>query len=265
MRKLILTILSLCLLSITALSANDKVLDIGKVKIDVKNKASLQQGAELFTNYCSGCHSTEFQRYNRTASDIGMEMDELREKLIHVGSYDSRNDEFNLAKEGDLIYSAMSREDGTHWFGAAPPDLSTIARAKGSEYIYRYLMTFYKDDSRPVGVNNLEFESAGMPHVLIELQGLYGPVTQEVKVDSRCKGNDCEMETQIIGLEKLEDGLLTEEEYQIVANDITNYLAYVAEPAQLLRHKYGPWVIIFLLIFTGLAYALSREYWKDVK
>ncbi len=265
MRKLITLLFSFVCLSLSTASANTNTADIGKVTIDMKNKASLQQGAQLFMDYCLGCHSVEFQRYNVTARDIGIELDDLKKNYMHVGSYDVREDEFNLAKEGDLIYTAMSRVDGGNWLGTAPPDLSTIVRAKGADYIYRYLMSFYVDETRPVGVNNVAFEGAGMPHVLAELQGIYAPVTETVKVDPKCKGDDCETLSVVVGTQKIKDGLLTEEEYKVAVNDITNFLAYVSEPAQLLRAKYGPWVIGFLIIFTLLAYALNREYWKDVK
>src|SRR5699024_2262029 len=166
MRKLITLLFSFVCLSLSTASANPNVADIGKVTIDMKNKASLQQGAQLFMDYCLGCHSVEFQRYNVTARDIGIELDDLKKNYMHVGSYDVREDEFNLAKEDDLIYTAMSRVDGGNSLGTAPPDLSTIVRAKGADYIYRYLISFYVDETRPVGANNVAFEGAGMPHVL---------------------------------------------------------------------------------------------------
>ncbi|MDM1545628.1 MULTISPECIES: cytochrome c1 [Ignatzschineria] len=273
MRKII-TLFTSCLFFMAA-SANAqtsedltaKALDqLGDPQINVTNYESLQSGARLYMDYCLACHSLEFQRYNITARDIGLQEEDIQ-KLINTGSYDPREAEFIATKDGDLIYTAMDRGDAQIWLGVAPPDLSTIARAKGPDYIFKYLLSFYEDESRPTGMNNIAFPNAGMPHVLAELQGTNRPIVEKVAI-GECdlsQPDECQYEEVVVGLEKVTDGAMTELEFRKSVNDLTNFLTYVAEPAQLERKKYGPWVLGFLVIFTILAYALNREYWKDVK
>ncbi len=273
MRKIITLLTSFVVLSLASASAAPTAEDltakalkeIGNPQINVKNYESLQAGARLYMDYCLACHSLEFQRYNITARDIGLEERDAA-KLINTGSYSTREGEYERTKDGDLIYTAMSRKDAAHWLGTAPPDLSTIARAKGADYIYKYLLSFYIDESRPMGVNNIAFPSVGMPHVLMELQGTYEPIVEKA-IQGNCDPavEECQYEEVVVGTKKVADGAFNEFEYRKAVNDITNFLSYVAEPAQLERKKYGPWVLGFLVIFTILAYALNREYWKDVK
>lgn len=276
MKKLKLLLITLSLMSATAVNADT----LPPVKLDVNDKASLQNGAELYMQYCHSCHSLEFQRYNITGRDIGMTDDAVKENLIHTGSFSTRENEYSPAKIGDLMMSSMHRKDSNLWFGKAPPDLSTITRARdgspngsidprknGADYIYHYLNSFYLDDSRPNGVNNIAFPSVGMPHVLIELQGEAQAVYEE-RLPTGCKAaNDaeCKMESVLIDTEVITPGKMTPEEYQTATQDIVNFLAYVAEPAQIKRAQYGPWVILFLVVFTACAYFLNREYWKDIK
>ncbi len=269
MRKLINTILaSIIILSAgTLVNAQERVMS-EVPKINVKDHESLQRGMGLFVNYCSGCHSAEAQRYNRTARDIGFP-EEMLSDVILTGSYSTREGEFIPSKVGDLMYSAMHRKDGEYWLGVAPPDLSTIVRAKGAEYVFQYLRSFYIDPTRPVGVNNIAFENAGMPHVLLELQGEYEPIIEEVLPKGCAVADDdkCVAQKKVVGTRAIEgkEGLYNEGEYRTAVNDIVNFLSYVSEPAQIDRAKYGPWVIGFLIIFTLFAYALNREYWRDVK
>ncbi|GBU09798.1 cytochrome c [Gammaproteobacteria bacterium] len=237
-----------------------------KAPINVKDKESLQKGAEAFMHYCQGCHSIEFQRFNTTARDIGLSEKLTKENLILTGSYSSHDGEFKPSKFGDLIYTAMKRSDGKVWFGTAPPDLSTIVRARGADYIYTYLRTFYLDPSRPYGVNNIAFPLVGMPHVLLELQGPQVAVYAQ-NLPKGCSAEDdenCKMLQTITELKATGEGKLNADEYNAMAGDLTNFLSYVAEPAQIQRAKYGPWVLFFLFIFMIFAYLLNREYWKDV-
>ena len=276
MKKLKLLLITLSLMTATAVNADT----LPPVKLDVNDKASLQNGAELYIQYCHSCHSLEFQRYNITGRDTGMTDDEVKEKLIHTGSFSTRENEYLPAKVGDLMMSSMHRNDSNLWFGKAPPDLSTITRARtgnpngsveprenGADYIYHYLNSFYLDDTRPNGVNNIAFPSVGMPHVLIELQGEQKAVYEE-RLPAGCKVADdanCKAETVVVDTEIVTPGAMTPEEYQEATRDIVNFLAYVAEPAQIKRAQYGPWVILFLVVFTICAYFLNREYWKDIK
>ncbi len=275
MRKIITLLTSGLLMVFTAAMANAQTSEaltaqalknLGDPQINLENYPSLQSGARLYMDYCLGCHSLEFQRYNITARDIGLHEEDI-EKLINTGSYDPREAEFIRTKDGDLIHTAMSRKDAKYWLGVSPPDLSTIARAKGSDYIFKYLLSFYEDPSRPTGMNNIAFPNAGMPNVLVELQGVQAPIIEKVAV-GECDMNapdECQFEDVVVGLEKVSDGFMSDLEFRVAVNDITNFLTYIAEPAQLERKKYGPWVLGFLVIFTILAYALNREYWKDVK
>lgn len=276
MKKLKLLLITLSLMSATVASADS----LPPVNLDVNDKASLQNGAELYMQYCHSCHSLEFQRYNVTGRDIGMTDDSVKEKLIHTGSFSTRDNEYLPSKVGDLMKSSMNRNDSNLWFGKAPPDLSTITRARdgspngsveprknGADYIYHYLNSFYLDDTRPLGVNNIAFPTVGMPHVLVDLQGEYKPV-YEKRLPAGCKAEndaECKMESVIIGTELVKAGSMTPEEYQAATRDIVNFLAYVAEPAQIKRAQYGPWVILFLIVFTACAYFMNREYWKDIK
>lgn len=234
--------------------------------VNMNNQESLQNGAKWFMNYCLGCHSIEFQRYNVTARDIGLNNELMQDNLMFTGSYSTREGAFIPSKIGDQIHTAMNRRDAKFWFGAAPPDLSTIVRAKGADYVYTYLRSFYLDASRPVGVNNLVFPSVGMPHVLVDLQGVQEPIIETTLPEGCAQADDekCKPHSAIIGLKLTQPGTLSEQEYNRMVGDLVNFLAYVAEPAQLKRAAYGPYVLIFLLIFIGFAYALNREYWKGI-
>ena len=197
-------------------------------------------------NYCLGCHSLKYSRYSRVADDLGLDAKMVEENL----SFTSR-------RIGELMEIAMVPADAQRWLGAAPPDLSMIARQKGADHIYQYLMTFYADDKRPWGVNNWRFPYTTMPHVLWREQGLQKANWGQVEQDGEMRG-------VITGLSLETPGLKTPEEYQKLVSDITSFLVYVSEPARLTRESAGVWVLLFLLILMGLAYFLKREYWKDV-
>lgn len=221
---------------------------LDKAHYNLRDKASLQRGLRLFQNYCSGCHGTRYQRYNRVAKDLDIPEDLMKQNLIFQQD----------AKIGHLMTNAMTQEDASIWFGAAPPDLTLVARVRGADWLYTYLRSFYVDPSRPNGVNNLIFPNVGMPHVLESLQGATYPITQEHDVDSDTAAQ------HIVGLERAENGELTAEEYDQAVLDLVNFLVYSGDPIRLERERLGYWVLAFLLIFVVLTYLLKREYWRDV-
>ncbi|HEV7271412.1 cytochrome c1 [Pseudoxanthomonas sp.] len=212
---------------------------------DLGDRASLQRGAQLYMNYCAGCHSLKYMRYSRMAEDLGLTEDEVMKNLNFTG-----------AKFGEQVQVSMPVAGGEKWFGKMPPDLSVISRVRGSDWIYTYLKSFYLDESRPLGWNNKLFPNASMPNPLWELQGLqhaeFGavdPATGERHVES---------------LKVTQAGRQSAQEFDQTARDITNFLEYVGEPAALKRQSIGVWVILFLAALTFLAYLLKQEYWKDV-
>ncbi|MEZ5566254.1 MAG: cytochrome c1 [Gammaproteobacteria bacterium] len=214
---------------------------------DVANIASLQRGVRNFVNYCQGCHSAKYVRYNQLARDLDMSEDQVIKNLM-----------FAAAKPTETMEIAMRSADAQRWFGQAPPDLSLMARAKGADYIYNFLRTFYLDPSRPNGVNNLILPNASMPHVLWELQGLQKAEYKEVEHD----GAQHEVFSKF---EQVSPGSLSPEKYDEFVRDTVNFLAYIAEPMKLERQRIGILVIAFLLVFALFAYLLKLEIWKDVK
>ena len=210
----------------------------------ITDSASLQRGAQLYMNYCSGCHSLKYMRYSRMAEDLGLSEEEVMQNLNFTG-----------AKFGEVIQVAMPVDGARQWFGQAPPDLSLISRVRGSDWIYTYLKSFYLDETRPVGWNNTLFPNAAMPNPLWDLQGL-----QHAKLGEP----DAAGERHVEGLEVSQPGRQSEAEFNQTARDITNFLEYVGEPAALKRQSLGVWVILFLVLLTFLAYLLKQDYWKDV-
>lgn len=205
-----------------------------KANIQPDNLKSLQNGAALYVNYCYGCHALEYQRYERMAKDLQLSTNIVIENLMVTGE-----------KIGDQMKNAMRKEDAAVWFGTSAPDLTLVARARGVDWVYSYLKGFYKDPSRPYGVNNSIFPNVGMPHVLEGLQGL------QVKND----GGKLELASQ---------GSMTAEEYDNAVRDLTNFLHYVGEPIKAERKFVGVFVILFLLGLFGIAYLMKKEFWKDV-
>jgi ubiquinol-cytochrome c reductase cytochrome c1 subunit len=246
MARLVLAFTATALLggaSASVLAAEGGNLLSADVHLD--DRASLQRGAALFMNYCSGCHSLKYLRYSRVGDDLGLTEDEV-----------TRNLNFTGAKYGDKIRVAMDPADATAWFGKAPPDLSLEARARGSDWIYTYLKSFYIDESRPSGWNNTLLPGASMPHVLWQLQGIQQPVMGP----PTHAGGDPQVES----FKLAQKGSQTEAEYDQTARDIAAFLQYAGEPAALQRESMGVWVVLFLGIFTFLAWLLKREYWQDV-
>jgi ubiquinol-cytochrome c reductase cytochrome c1 subunit len=232
------------LVSFSALAAGGGPLE--QSGVDLGNRASLQRGAQLYMNYCSGCHSLKYMRYSRLAEDLGLSEEEVMENLNFTG-----------AKFGEQIQVAMPAEGAEKWFGQVPPDLSVIARVRGSDWIYTYLKSFYLDESRPLGWNNTLFPNASMPNPLWQMQGVLRPVYGEK--------DEATGEAHVQRLELATPGSETAQQFNQTARDITAFLEYVGEPAALKRHGLGVWVILFLAFFTFLAWLLKMEYWKDVK
>ena len=209
--------------------------------VDVGDKTSLLRGAKHFVTYCLGCHSIKQVRYLRIALDTHADEKEVLKDIAPFG-----------ASIYDQLHSAMNKHDAEKWFGTQPPDLSLVARSRGADWIYSYLKSYYTDKNRPFGVNNLVFEDTAMPNPLWQLQGEQHEVIRKTIYGDR------------IDLVLDKEGVLSEEEFDIMVNDLVTFLVYVGEPAQLERESMGKYVLIFLFLFFGLAYLLKKEYWKDV-
>lgn len=231
MKKLLITLLAL--VPVLAFAAGPAV-PVDPANNDLADKESLKRGFNAYINYCLGCHQLQYQRYNRTFTDLGISEEEGAAEWMYTGE-----------KLGDHITNTMPAKEAAKWFGAAPPDLTLEARLKSPDWIYTYLRSFYIDAERPFGVNNKVFKDVGMPHVLQDLQGI-----RTMDAD----GN----------LSKPVGGSMTEEQYDDFVRDLTNFLEYVGEPNKLERKELGYWVIGFLVIFFILSYFLKKEYWRDV-
>jgi len=214
---------------------------------DVSNTNSLQRGARNFVNYCMGCHSAKYVRYNQLAKELKISEDQLVNNLMFAGG-----------KPHDRMEIAMTEQDAIRWFGAPPPDLSLIARSRGTDYLYTFLKGFYLDDSRPSGYNNVVLESAAMPNVLWELQGSQEAVFVE-------EDHDGFVTSVFEGFEQVEPGELTPAEFDQFVRDLVNFLDFIGEPIQLKRRQLGIWVLMFLLVFGLFSWALKQEIWKDIK
>jgi ubiquinol-cytochrome c reductase cytochrome c1 subunit len=212
---------------------------------DLGDRASLQRGAALYMNYCSGCHSLKYLRYSRMAEDLGLSEDEVMQNLNFTG-----------AKYGEQILVSLNEADANKWFGKMPPDLSLIARVRGSDWIYTYLKSFYLDESRPLGWNNKLFPNASMPNPLWQMQGL-----QHAEYGEPDKATG---DRPVHGLKVTTPGTQTPAQFDQSVRDITTFLEYAGEPAALKREKLGVWVVLFLAAFGFLTYLLKNEYWKDV-
>lgn len=230
MKKLILLI---ALLPFMVLAAGPS-LDLDSPGNDLSDKESLKRGFKAYLTYCLACHELQYQRYNRTFADLGIDEKEGVANWMPTGE-----------KAGDHIKNTLPGKEAAKWFGSAPPDLTLEARFRSPEYIYTYLRTFYADDSRPFGVNNKVFADVGMPHVLQNLQGIR-------TIDEHGQ------------LSEATGGSMTVEEYDSFVRDLVNFLEYVGEPNKLERKALGYWVLGFLFILFILSYFLKKEYWKDI-
>jgi len=245
--SVLITIVTAALLLGRAAVADEEG-DIALLKsgTDISNTESLQRGARNFMNYCSGCHSLKYLRYNRLATDLKIPESELAGNLM-----------FTSDKAFDTINSSMPK-DSDAWFGKAPPDLSLMARERGVDYLYSYLKGFYVDKTRPWGVNNLYLPSAAMPDVLAELHGLQKPVFKNEQDE---RGN---ARMVLVGADAMTPGSMKPEEYDQFVRDTVNFLDYAGEPVKDKRQSMGIFVMLFLLVFFVFAYLLKKEYWKDV-
>ncbi len=243
--KRILLVLGLAFFPVTGFSASAGVaLDYVEVSLD--DKVSLQNGAKLFVNYCMSCHGAKYMRYNRMAEDLEIPEDLVMEQMIVPGG-----------KIGDTMNITMSKEDAEEWFGVAPPDLTLIGKLYSPKWLYTYLRSFYLDDSTASGWNNTVFPNVAMPHVMYELQG-----TQEARVTTHV--DEQGHEQQVTELELVKAGSMSTGEFDRAMRDLTNFLYYMAEPARMVRIKYGVWTMSFLFVLGILAYMLKKEYWRDV-
>jgi len=249
MKKLALSLLMFVLP--TLVLANESI-ELEHIKADASNKESLQNGAKMYVNYCMGCHSLKYMRFERMADDLGIPHDVMQEYLNPAGKsvagYDAK-------KIGELMTIAASEKTQKRWFGATPPDLSLEARLHGGpDWVYTYLTSFYKDDSRPYGVNNKVFKDVGMPNVLADLQGI-----------QECDVHIDEQHNKHVGECKItKAGTMTKAEYEVAVYDLVNFLDYAAEPSKSKRESMGLWVLLYVLVFIVVAVILNNEYWKDV-
>jgi ubiquinol-cytochrome c reductase cytochrome c1 subunit len=222
----------------------------------VNDMAALQNGAKLFANYCLNCHAASYVRFNRLR-DIGLTEQQIKDNLL-----------FTEGKVGDLMKTSMSAKDAKEWFGALPPDLSLVARSRsaagvgtGADYLYTYLRTYYRDETKATGWNNLAFPAVGMPHALWELQGQQRAVFADEK-----DPHDATKTVHVFkGFEPITPGTMTTAEYNTAIADLVAYMSWMAEPQKTDRVRLGVWVLLFLGIFTVIAWRLNVSFWKDIK
>lgn len=235
----------------SALAAGPSI-PMDKAPNRTNDMAALQNGAKLFVNYCLNCHSAAFMRYNRLR-DIGLTDKQIAENLA-----------FATDKIGETMQAAINPREAKEWFGANPPDLTVIARSKashgysGADYLYTFLRTYYRDETKATGWNNMAFPSVGMPNPLWELQGEQRPVMQKVM----SHGHEIEV---LKGWESVKPGKMSQAEFDNNVGDLVAYLQWMGEPAQNTRIRIGVWVMLFLAAFTVVAWRLNAAYWKDVK
>lgn len=251
MKNLIIVFITAVLLT-PVLAAASSGAHLESAPIDINDKESLRRGVKAFGDYCYSCHAASFMRFNRIAKDLEMEESDVRDLLIHT-----YNKKGAPTKIGDLMKVSMTADYAKNAFGTAVPDLSLVARARGADWVYTYLRSFYVDQDRPTGFNNAVFPDVGMPNVLWSLQGLQAPVYEKVM------HGDIEVE-KLEGFEQIQAGKMSAEEYDMFVTDLTNFMVYLAEPVQVERRSMGWKVLLFLVVLFGFAFALKKEYWKDV-
>ena len=242
-------------IAVGAHAAGGETIPWDKAPVKTNDLASLQNGAKLFVNYCLNCHSAAFMRYNRL-TDIGLTEQQIKDNLL-----------FTTDKVGETMKAAIDPKQAKEWFGANPPDLTVIARAKashggtGGDYLYTYLRTYYRDETKATGWNNAAFPNVGMPHVLWELQGQQRAVWVDVP-----DAHDPKKVTHVFkGLEPITAGTMTPTQYNEAVADLVAYLQWMSEPVQADRVRLGVWVLLFLSIFTVIAWRLNAAFWKDIK
>ena len=251
MKKLILTLIA-ALGIVTGAQAAEGGIAWDKAPNRTTDLASLQNGAKLFVNYCLNCHSAAFMRFNRL-QDLGITDQQIKDNLL-----------FTTDKIGETMKVNLAPQQAKEWFGTIPPDLTLVARSRaghggtGADYLYTYLRTFYRDDTKATGWNNLAFPAVAMPHVMWELQGERRPVFEKVEAHGH--------ETEVFkGWEQVSPGAMTPMQFDQAMGDLVNYLQWMAEPAQNTRIRVGVWVLLFLLMAVVFTWRLNASYWKDVK
>jgi ubiquinol-cytochrome c reductase cytochrome c1 subunit len=235
MKKLITSLTFLPLILIVQVAFASEAAITVTAPIDASDHASLQRGARTFINSCLNCHSANYMRYNRL-KDIGLTEAQIKDNLLFAGD-----------KVGDTMKTSMNPKDAKKWFGVAPPDLSVEVRARGADWVYAYMRGFYRDETTPTGWNNIVFDKVAMPHVLYELQG------------------EQALNHETHQLELVKPGKLNPSEYNALVGDLTNYMAFMAEPAKQQRQHLGFWALLFLGVLLVLAIKLKKAYWKDIK
>jgi len=239
-------VIGACLVATQSFGSAGDAAHMGKANIDPGNISSLQRGARNFINYCSGCHSARYVRFNTIGKYLELSEQQLMDNLM-----------FNADKTFETIQVTMRSEDAASWYGTAPPDMSLMARAKGVDYVYNFLKGFYVDPNSPTGVDNIVASGTSMPHVLWELQGYQKGVFAEHTEENA---------TSFVfeGLEPVTTGKMDAETYDGFVRDTVNFLAFIAEPIRAERRKLGVWVLMFLIVFWVVALMLKRQIWKDV-
>ncbi len=252
MKKLLLSLI-LSLGFVTGAQAASQGVAWDKAPNKINDMAALQNGAKLFVNHCLNCHSAAYMRFNRL-KDIGLTEAQIKENLL-----------FSTDKVGETMKSAIDPKQAKDWFGANPPDLTVIARSRagsggtGADYLYTYLRTYYRDETKATGWNNLAMPNVAMPHVLWDLQGERKPIFNEVEEHGH--------KVQVFSgkWEQVKPGSMTPLQYDQAIGDLVGYMQWMAEPAQATRVRVGVWVLLFLLMFAVVAWRLNASYWKDVK
>ncbi|VAW72378.1 Ubiquinol-cytochrome C reductase, cytochrome C1 subunit [hydrothermal vent metagenome] len=260
MKKLILALLFIPILSIA--SGGGPKLD--QVTIDVSNISTLQRGAKIFVNYCMGCHSLKYVSYGRLAKDLSLTENQVYKYM--VGTHKEKK------RLSDYMITALSKAQAKRFYGGTPPDLSTISRARGDNWLYTYLRSFYVDKSDknlPFGVNNIVFDKVSMPHVMIKLQGEQTAQFEPYYVTND-KGEKIKKKRFVGFLPVNAEGLSQAEldkkakAFDNTTRDLVTFLSYVGDPGKLARHAVGFWVLLFLIVFTLLAYLMKKEFWRDI-
>jgi ubiquinol-cytochrome c reductase cytochrome c1 subunit len=251
MKKILLTLIAALAFTTGAFAAEEGPT-WDKAPNNINDLAALQNGAKLFVNYCLSCHSAAFMRYNRLR-DLGLTEKQIKENLL-----------FATDKVGETMKAAIDPKQAKEWFGANPPDLTLVARSRsghggtGADYLYTYLRTFYRDPTKATGWNNLVFPNVAMPNVLWQLQG-----EREPQYETREEHGHAEK--VFTGWKQVTPGTMTPLEYEQAVGDLVGYLTWMSEPAQNTRVRVGVWVLLYLAVFTVIAWRLNAAFWKDVK
>ena len=244
MKKTITALLlaTIALVNMGVVNAAGGGYPLASANVDVDDMASLQRGAKVFTDYCLSCHSAKFVRFNRVADDLGMTEQQVMGNINHLG-----------VQFGSTMTAVMTEDYAKESFGAVPPDLSLLARSRGVDWLYTYLISFYADSSKTTGHNNAVFKDVGMPNIFWKQEGIKEAVYEEhdgVKT--------------LTGVKVVEKGTMSEDEFNTMVRDLVAFLSYIGEPNQSYRKSLGVYVLIFLFVFFGVAYAMKKDYWKDV-